>query len=76
MKESTRRHLLRTAALAGTTALATATAGCSAMEGVLGGEGDSYRSSIAHPGWFDASDSAATPDGYSIERVSYSSVCK
>ena len=71
MKEATRRHVLRTSALACATGFATATAGCSAIEGVLGGGDDSYRSSIAHPGWFDASASAVAPDGYGLDLVSY-----
>ncbi|WP_323676563.1 hypothetical protein [Halorubellus sp. PRR65] len=69
MEEMSRRGLLRSAAAAGTTTVGVAMAGCAALDGDSDGSGGEYRSTITHPGWFDASQSAAAPDGYRLDVV-------
>lgn len=83
MKGSTRRDLLRSTGALGATMATAATAGCVSLDAIgsgsdggegedgdgNGGDGGEYRSTVAHPGWFDAETSAAAPDGYRLKTV-------
>ncbi|MFC6953189.1 hypothetical protein [Halorubellus litoreus] len=74
MEETTRRDVLRSTAALGAAMATTATAGCASIGGIGSGSGGDggggeYRSTVAHPGWFDVDASAAAPDGYRLKTV-------